>query len=558
MLILLGRYLEALAKGSASNVLTKLIGMQAVSATLTSEQEIRIELVQRGDVLKVLPGSRIPTDGVVVFGSSAVDESTVTGESIPVSKSVGDTVYGSTINQHGLIHVRVTKIASESTLASISRLVEQAQNSKAEIQRTADRIASYFVPAIVVVAILVFTVWISISATGSVDTKDTRPLPFSLRFALAVLVVSCPCAFGLAVPTAIMVGTSVGAKLGVLFKSGPILETCHNINTVIFDKTGTLTVGRPTVTSCEVFTENLSRREFLSIVGSAELGSEHVLGKAIATYAREERCELLNPSSYQAAPGKGLVCVVGKRSICIGTRQWLFETASVSVPDRAADRIMALEQEGNTVVCVAIDTDFAGIVALADTPRAEARFVVDRLQRMGVEVWMLSGDNSRTVNAVAARLGVGHVMGEVLPSEKASKVRQLQEQGKIVAMVGDGVNDSPALAQANVGIAIGAGTDIALEAADVVLVKNDLRDILVALHLSKKIFTRITINFAWACLYNLIAIPVAAGVLYPKWKLSLPPAVAGLSEILSSVPVVLLSLHLQWYTIPEWVYGIRN
>ena len=545
-------------KGKASDLVTKLLELQATTAILLreaaygsvhEEREIDIQLVQPGDLLRVPPGGKIPTDGVVAFGTTSVDESMVTGEAMPVTKRSGDAVYGGTINQHGSVHVRATKAASESTLASIARLVEEAQLTKPAAQRVADLVAALFVPSILLLTLLVFSGWLLLAATDAVDTSE-HPVPFALRFALAVLVISCPCAIGLAVPTAVMAGTSVAAKHGILFKGGAILETCHRARAVVFDKTGTLTRGRPSVTDLHILVdggEDPSRREVLHLIGSAERASEHVLGRIIYEYCRNELGgghALDEAGDFLAVPGKGLSCTVAGRAVAIGNRLWMQEQGA-SVPRDREEVAVRMEEQGRTIVWAAADGQLVALVALADTLKPEATAVVRELQRMGLEVWMLSGDNSRTVNAIASRLGIAQAAGDLLPEDKAAKIRELQEQGQIVAMVGDGVNDSPALAQADVGIAVGAGTDIALEAADVVLVRSDLRDVLVALHVSRVTFGCIKLNFAWAFFYNVLGIPLAAGALYPFTDFVLPPALAGLSELLSSLPVVLFSLLLR-------------
>ncbi len=565
MLIMLGRYLEAAARGKTSNILVKLAKLQATTAILmrkaesgiiTEEKVIDVGLVQPGDLLKVLPGSKIPTDGLIAYGSTTVDESMITGESMPIEKQTGDSVYGSTINQQGTIHVRATRVTSESTLAAIGRLVEEAQVSKPSVQRVADRIAALFVPFILLLTILIFALWISLAASGIVDA-DGNAVSFALRFAIAVLVISCPCAIGLAVPTAVMVGTGVAAQHGILFKSGPILETCHNVRVVVFDKTGTLTHGKPVVTEFRLLeTENEDSDDILFLIGSAERSSEHVLGRAIYEFAKEQCTRPLNePENFQATPGKGLACIVAGRNVCVGNRMWMQEQG-VSIPSLDEDVAGWMESRGQTVVWAATDSRLVALIALADTPKPESAAVVHELQQKGVNVWLLSGDNPRTVEAVASGLGILHAAGGLLPEDKVEKIRELQSNGQVVAMVGDGINDSPALAQANVGIAVGAGTDIALEAADVILVKNDLKSVLIALDISRTTFRRISLNFAWAFLYNVLGIPLAAGILYPFTSFVLPPALAGLSELLSSLPVVIFSLLLHLYRVPRSVQGM--
>jgi Cu+-exporting ATPase len=563
--IILGRFLEVLAKGQTSNILAKMMELRVTSALwlhsedeqpgnevqlITQgesliEEEIDINFVQRGDVLKVLPGSKVPTDGIVVFGSTSIDESMLSGESLPVSKQVNDPVYGSTINQNGTIYVRVTKIASENTLSAIDKLIHESQTSKVPIQRVADTVSAYFVPIIMIISILAFILWLSL-VYGKVLKTDVHPVTFALQFALAILVISCPCAISLAAPTAVMVGIGVGAKFGVLFKSGAVIETCHKVNSIIFDKTGTLTNGKPVVTDCIIIDNKFDMKTLLGFIGSAELGSEHVLGKAIVEHAQNQGVNIEQPINFTAEPGKGLTCSVQNNDVLAGNSIWMQEN-SVPVLSNVEYQIAQLEREGKTVISVAINGALAGIIALADTPKEEAELVVQELKRRGIEVWVVSGDNQTTTECIAAQIGIDNVMGGVLPADKAAKVRELQRNNKIVAMVGDGINDSPSLAQANVGIAIGAGSDIALETADIILVKSDLRDVLVAVDLSQTTFRRIKMNFVWAFLYNAIGIPLAAGALYPALKITIPPALAGLSEIFSSLPVVLFSLLLKTY-----------
>ena len=564
--IILGRFLEVLAKGQTSNILAKMMELRVTSALwlhtediqsgreveqlITEglpliEEEIDINFVQRGDILKVLPGSKVPTDGIVILGSTSIDESMVSGESLPVSKKLNDPVYGSTINQNGTIYIRVTKISSENTLSAIDKLIHESQTSKVPIQRVADTISAYFVPIIMIVAALAFVLWLSL-VYGKVLKPDVHPVTFALQFALAILVISCPCAISLAAPTAVMVGIGVGAKFGVLFKSGAVIETCHKVNAIIFDKTGTLTNGKPVVTDCVIIDKQLDLKAFLGFIGSAELGSEHVLGKAIVEYVQNQGITVDQPIDFTAELGKGLTCSVQNNAILAGNTGWMKEN-SVPILSNVEYQIAQLEREGKTVICVAINGSLAGIVALSDTPKDEAVHVVQELKRRGIEVWVVSGDNQITTECIAAQIGIDNVMGGVLPANKAAKVRELQSNNKIVAMVGDGINDSPSLAQANVGIAIGAGSDIALETADIILLKSDLRDVLVAVDLSKTTFRRIKMNFVWAFLYNAIGIPLAAGALYPAFKITIPPALAGLSEIFSSLPVVLFSLLLKTY-----------
>jgi len=569
MLIMLGRYMEALAKGKASDLVTKLLEMQPMTAILLQEatggveRVIDINLVQPGDLLRVLPGGKIPTDGIIAFGSTSVDESMITGEAMPVAKVLGDTVYGGTINQYGGVHVRATKTASESTLASIASLVEQAQLTKPAVQRVADLIAALFVPSVLLLTLLVFSGWLVLAMTKIVDVSG-HAVPFALRFALAVLIISCPCAIGLAVPTAIMAGTSIAAKHGILFKSGAALETCHQASGIVFDKTGTLTQGHPSVTNLHILAGDsdaaFSRHQVLHLIASAERMSEHVLGRVIFEYCQTEiggEGHLFEEASnFVAAPGKGLSCTISGLVIAIGNRLWIKEHG-VFIPLATEETAIQLEEQGQTVVWTAVDGQLIALIALADQLKAEARAVLSELQQMGLDVWMLSGDNQRTVDAIAQRLAITQAAGGLLPEDKAAKIRELQEQKQIVCMVGDGVNDSPALTQANVGIAVGAGSDIAMEAADVVLMRSNLQDVLVALHISRTTFRCIKLNFSWAFFYNALGIPIAAGILYPFTNFVLPPALAGLSELLSSLPVVLFSLLMRLtYQVPKGIQAV--
>lgn len=575
MFIMLGRYLEAIAKGKASDVMSKFRELQAESAVLLNserdgpEETINCQLIQRNDVLKVLAGARVPTDGVVIFGASTVDEAMITGESAPVNKSMGSKVFGSTMNLTGVLHIRVTKVLSENTVASIGKLVADAQNAKAPAQRIADTVAAWFVPCIVVLALISFVLWLILASKHVVDTKHVNRWVFALRFLITTLVISCPCAIALAVPTAVMVGTTMGAKLGVLFKNGPTIEASHKVDTIVFDKTGTLTLGKPVVVDIVNVREqqDLSTDRFLYLLASAELSSEHPLGKAVVSYARDRLGNAGKnapklPEEFSLTAGRGVSARIdGGSLVLVGSLRWMQDNKVVLDEDggfhlRTIAAISELEKRSATVIHMALEGKYCGYVALRDAPKPEARFVVQQLLAMGVDVWMLSGDNEATAKAVAAEIGIEQVVAGVLPVEKAVKVASLQRSNetkdkKIVAMVGDGINDSPALAQADVGIAVASGTDIALATADVVLLKNDLRDVLVALDLSRVVFRRIRINFAWAILYNVITIPFASGALYPAIKWVVPPAVAGFAEIVSSIPVILFSLHLKRYSVPR-------
>jgi Cu+-exporting ATPase len=558
--------LEALAKGETGDVIKKLVQIAATNATLlvdytvdsptAREEVVDINLIQRGDVVKVLPATRIPTDGKVVFGSSSVDQSMVTGEAAPVPKQVDDLVYSGTLNQYGLLHVKVTCTAAENTLSSITKMVQEAQNSKPPIERIADRIASYFVPVVLVLAIIVFVVWLGLASTGVVS-PDSAPVTFALRFAIATLVISCPCAIGLAVPTAVMAGSGVGAKHGVLFKSGAVMEMCARVNAVVFDKTGTLTVGRPKVSSYLVLGEE--GPEFWFWLGSVESASEHPLAQALVHFAKEKLASaepmwqsFETPGAFSTAPGKGVTCSIDASDLCVGTFRWMQEN-NVVVSAAADEKLRLYGIEHGTTndssVYVAVDGALSAVIYLADAPRTESREVIARLHMLQVDVWMCSGDTQSTASAIATQVGLSsdRVLGGQLPQDKLALIRRLQSEGKTVAMVGDGINDSPSLSQADVGIAVAQGTDIAAEAADIMLMKDDLHGVLFTIQLAKRTLSCIKWNFTWAFLYNLLAVPIAMGIYYPAGGVSIPPALAGLSELLSSLPVVLFSLLLRYY-----------
>lgn len=591
-IILLGRYLEVVAKNQTSHSLSRLMSLQAPTAILLdvnddglilSEQEIDVQLLQRGDLCKVIPGAKIPTDGLILSGESTVDEAMLTGESLPVLKKVGSPVFGGTINQTGLLQIRVMKLISESTVSNIARLIEEAQSTKPNVQRTADLVASYFVPAILLLSVAVFFLWLGLALGGVVDTSGLHSLPFALQFFITILVISCPCAVGLAVPTAILVGTGVGARLGILFKNALVLERCHKVDTVVFDKTGTLTKGKPSVVEHKFFGSKSNEQtqsmlnEILSTIGVAESASDHPLAQAIVQYAnrilkRDESTPQQQPTHVQVVPGKGLSCFVEKSQVLVGSEDFLSEN-DVIAPKSAKEWLRTQERYGHTVVCASMNEKFVCSFALLDEPKMAAPQVVKNLRDRGIEVWVLSGDNATTVSTIAKGLGISesNAKGSLLPADKLTKIQELQKQGRIVAMVGDGINDAPSLTQADVGIAIGAGkrefvlfwfilfyfcfektvgTDIAIEAADVVLMREDLRDVAVCLDISKTVFRRIQINFVWAFFYNLFAIPLAAGAFFAIDSFVLPPVFAGLSEIISSIPVIIFSLLLRFYRVP--------
>jgi Cu+-exporting ATPase len=567
--VILGRFLEAVAKGKTSEALTKLANMQANTATLLSfdvhtgavvdEKEVSVDKLVRGDVVKVNRGNKVPADGVVVWGESSVDESFITGESLPVTKLSGSTVIGSSINQESTLHVRVTKASSESTLANILKLMENAQTNKAPIQKFADSISGVFVPIVVLLAILTWMVWFVLQSQNSiprswVENDGGSGFLFSFLFGLSVVVIACPCALGLATPTAVMVGTGVGAKMGILIKGGSALELAHRVSAFVFDKTGTLTHGKPAVTDVALFTASYSYEQLCFLIGSAELNSEHVLGKTLVAFAQSNpqvELPLEQPVNFVATTGRGLQCMVRGIDVVIGNRACMVDHG-VDVPAEAETCMEMLETNGRIALAVSLDGKFAAVVAMADIPKPESASIIQYLSEMGIKVYMCTGDNKRTALAIAQQIGLAAdcVVSESLPSDKYELVKRLQMEGHVVAMIGDGINDSPALVQADLGMSVGAGTDIAMEAADIVLVKNDLRDVLVALDLSRATLRRIRLNFVWALGYNLVGIPIAAGVFYPAIQLRLPPELAALAMALSSVSVICSSLLLKRYTKP--------
>jgi Cu+-exporting ATPase len=542
VLILLGRSLEARAKGRTSEAIKKLIGLQPKTARVIrngNEVDIPVGDVTLGDIVVVRPGEKIPVDGFVKEGHSSVDESMVTGESLPVEKNVADTVIGATINKTGTFRFEATKVGKDTVLAQIIRLVQEAQGSKPPIARMVDVIASTFVPVVIALAILTFVIWYLFG-----------PHPaFTYAFLnfIAVLIIACPCALGLATPTSIMVGTGKGAENGILIRGAEALETAHQLNTIVLDKTGTLTRGEPSVTDI-VESETFSEKEILTLAASAEKGSEHPLGESIVRKAKEEGLSLFEPRDFQAIAGHGIEATVDSKRVLLGNLR-LMEERKIALNGLAA-KAELLSGEGKTPMFLAVDGRAAGIIAVADTLKENSKEAVEAFHRMGLEVVMLTGDNERTARAIAQQIGIDRVLAEVLPERKAEEIRKLQSEGKKVGMVGDGINDAPALAQANVGIAIGTGTDVAMEASDITLIGGDLRGIVTAIALSKATIRNIKQNLFWAFAYNTILIPVAAGVLFPFFGILLNPIFAAAAMAFSSVTVVSNALRLRRFKSP--------
>ena len=537
--VLMGKWLEAKAKGKTSDAIKKLMGLQAKTARVIRNgitKDISIDEVVHGDIIMVRPGEKVPVDGNIIKGLSSVDESMVTGESIPVEKSVGDGVIGATINKTGTFEFEATRIGSETTLSQIIRLIEEAQGSKAPIQAFADRISSWFVPAVIGIAILTFLVWFFI-------LKAT--LAYSLLAFVAVIVIACPCALGLATPTAIMVGTGKGAENGILIKGGEPLEAAQNIKAILFDKTGTLTKGKPEVTDVVSLSTKFDEEEALRIAASMEKLSEHSLAEAIYSHAEEEGIDLEEVADFNAIPGHGVVGKIDNIEYFLGNRKLITDYALLD-SSKMERKIAKLEEKGKTVMILATKEAVIGFIAVADTVKETSKEAVARLKQMGIEVYMVTGDNARTAKAIAEEVGITNVLAEVLPEDKAAEVKKLQDQGKRVAMVGDGINDAPALAQADLGIAMGSGTDVAMETGSIVIIRNDLRDVVSAIELARETMKKIKQNMFFALFYNVIGIPVAARV-FVGFGLVLKPELAGLAMALSSVSVVVNSLLLRYF-----------
>ncbi|MCL2566358.1 MAG: heavy metal translocating P-type ATPase [Defluviitaleaceae bacterium] len=534
-LILLGKFLESVTKGKTSEAIKKLMGLAPKTAIVIQdgkEIEMPIDEVDIGDIILVKPGDKIPVDGMVIYGHTAIDESMLTGESMPIDKKAGDKVYAASINKNGMIHFKAEKVGSDTALAQIIKLVEDAQGSKAPIASLGDTVSLYFVPAACFVAIFSFLAW----------TVAGQPITFGLMTFVAVLIIACPCALGLATPTAIMVGTGKGAEHGILIKSGEALEITHKIQTIVFDKTGTITEGKPEVTDI-ITADVITRDRLLQIAASCEKGSEHPLGEAIVKCAENENMEFLEVMKFEAIPGHGIEVELTGVQALIGNRKLMDERGiSLGELTEEADR---LAEEGKTPMFAAVDGQIAGIIAVADVVKKSSLDAIKSLRKIGIEVAMITGDNKKTAAAIAKQVGIDRVLAEVLPQDKAAEVKKLQDEGKKVAMVGDGINDAPALAQADVGIAIGSGTDVAMESADIILMRSDLMSVSAAIQLSKSTIRNIKQNLFWAFLYNTLLIPMAAGLLFAFGGPLLNPMFAAVAMSLSSVSVLSNALRLK-------------
>ena len=545
--ILLGKYFEALTKGKASEAIRKLIGLQAKTATVIRDRkeiEIPIEELQVDDIFIVKPGQKIPSDGVVIEGSSYVDESMITGESVPASKKIKEKVIGSTLNKNGLLKVKATKVGNETMLAQIIKLVEDAQASKAPIQRLADKVSSIFVPSVIAIAILSFLFWYFIAPNFM---SLPSPFIFSFTIFVAVLIIACPCALGLATPTAIMVGTGKGAENGILIKNAEALETAHKLTTIVFDKTGTLTKGKPEITDIVVLEDKFVENDIVKFAAIAEKGSEHPLAEAIINHAKNKKITINEPDKFEAISGKGIAAKYKSYDIFVGNDK-LMQQYKIAINEDIQEKIKQLEEQGKTTVTLAVNKSIIGLISIADTLKENSKAAVEELHNMGKEVVMITGDNERVAKSIGAQLGIDNIIAGVLPQDKENEIKKLKSQNKVVAMVGDGINDAPALAAADVGIAIGAGTDVAIETGSIVLIKNDLRDVVKSIKLSSYTIKKIKQNLFWAFFYNVAGIPIAAGLLYPLVGFLLSPIVAGAAMAFSSVSVVGNSLLMRrWH-----------
>ncbi|XP_074317462.1 putative copper-transporting ATPase HMA5 [Silene latifolia] len=565
--VLLGKYLEVLAKGKTSAAIAKLMDLAPETATLLTldpngnvltEKEIDSRLIQKNDVLKVIPGAKVACDGIVTWGQSYVNESMITGESRPVPKRKGDVVIGGTVNQNGVLHVKATRVGSESALSQIVRLVESAQMAKAPVQKLADRISTFFVPLVIFLSVFTWLAWF---LAGKFHSYPKSWIPSSmdsfelaLQFGISVMVIACPCALGLATPTAVMVGTGIGASQGILIKGGQALETAHKVNCIVFDKTGTLTEGKPLVVSTRLL-KQMVLRDFYELVAAAEVNSEHPLAKAVVEYAkkfREDEEYQIWPEArdFAAIIGHGVKAIVQNKEILVGNKGLMVDQG-ITVSIEAEELLAEAERMAQTGILVSIEGEVTGVIAISDPLKPTAHAVISILKSMNVKSIMVTGDNKGTADSIARQVGIDTVIAEAKPEQKAEKIKELQGEGYTVAMVGDGINDSPALVAADVGMAIGAGTDIAIEAADIVLMKSNLEDVIIAIDLSRKTFSRIRLNYVWALGYNVLGIPIAAGILFPSTKFRLPPWIAGAAMAASSVSVVLWSLLLKNYKRPN-------
>ncbi len=535
--VVLGKWLEAKAKGKTSDAIKKLMGLQARNARVIRDGKtlnIEIDEVIHGDIILVRPGEKVPVDGVITKGFSALDESMVTGESLPVERRVGDKVIGATLNKTGSFEFEATKIGAETTLSQIIRLIEEAQGSKAPIQAFADRISSWFVPVVISLAIITLIVWLLLGAG----------LPFALMAFTAVIVIACPCALGLATPTAIMVGTGKGAEHGILIKGGEPLEAAEKIKAIVFDKTGTLTNGKPEVTNI-LSSSSTDEDDILQISASLEKSSEHPLAEAIYSYANEEGIKLDEVTDFKAIPGHGVEGKINGKKYFFGNRRLATDVVGLDI-SKINRKMSRIEEDGKTVMILTSKKEILGLIGVADTVKETSKEAVEKLKKMGIDVWMITGDNQRTANAIAKEVGITNILAEVLPEDKANEVKKLQESGKIVAMVGDGINDAPALAQADLGIAMGSGTDVAIEAGGIVIIKNDLRDVVKAIELSRETMGKVRQNMFFALFYNVISIPIAARV-FVDLGLILKPELAGLAMAMSSISVVSNSILLRGF-----------
>ncbi len=534
--ISLGKYLEALTKGKTSQAIKKLIGLQPKQATIIKDgEEIQVPIpeVKVNDIVLVKPGEKIPVDGLVVNGYSGVDEKAITGESIPVEKNVDDKVIGATINKTGVLQIKAKHVGEETMLAQIIKIVEEAMGSKAPIQVLADKVSFYFVPAVIGLAILAFFVWILLG----------QAFVFALTVFVAVLIIACPCSLGLATPTAVMMGTGLAAKQGILIKSSQALEMAQKISMIVFDKTGTLTKGEPVVT--DIIEINNKKEQILQMAGSLEKNSEHPLAQAMVQMAKKQEIKLFEVQKFEAIPGQGVEAYLDKQKIFLGTKK-LIKNHQIKT-DFIKEQMAGLEKQGKTVMILGRDQEVMGIIAVADTLKEYSKQAIKILHKLGKKTAMITGDNERTARAIAEQLGIDYVLAGVLPQEKAKEIKRLQDQGEKVAMVGDGINDAPALAQADLGIALGSGTDVAMETGEIVLIKDDLRDVVRAIDLSKYTLRKIRQNLFWAFFYNSVGIPIAAGVLYPFTGWLLSPIFAAAAMAFSSVSVVSNALLMRLY-----------